>query len=962
MDATYERILSTINAKPRAQRELARRILIWTAHARMRLSIDDLALAISIETDMKSLKDLGLSIPTEESILDACANLVSVEQSKDRCVQFVHFSVQEFLTSHRSTTLSMGCELGHREIAQASMVFLTLFPKQCDFLGRYISYKRLYEYAFHQWPHHLLAGNLNSLLVPVDDQIVTLTLSFFGKGPVLFTEQPTLYKGSWSLKKDKTYLKFSPPVLALMFDLPVTPKCWPPCEEHAQPKAAYDYNDRIVVSDDKLAIHYATAELDSVPAVQRLYSHGYELNYSYSDSGLGTSETTDWRQVSALNSVQSTQMARYLLDNGISIDPQSLGNTFIVDPLIYLAQKGDRGVEVFQLLLDKAVDQSDERLKDALRTAIQVSCFEVVRILLDRGVNTNQVSTVLQDAVCHGSIEIIRLLLAKGANVNAQGGKYGNALQAAVNRGKVQVIRLLLDEGADANAQGGEFGNPLQTAAWRCKVRVVELLLDKGADVNVQGGRYDSALQAAAYKGKVEVIQLLLGKGADINVQGGKALHAASLMGKIEVIRLLLDRGVDVNAQGGRFGNALQAAARIGKLKVTQLLLDRGADVNAQGGEYSNPLQAAVSCGEIEVIRLLLDKGADVNTQSGEYGNALQAAVYGSKVEVIRLLLDKGANVNAQGGKYGNALQAAICSGNAEITRLEITRLLVDRGADVNTQDGRYGNALQTAILRGRSTKFIKLLMDKGASVNTQGGIYGNALQAAAYQGKIGVLQLLLDKGVDVNAQGGMYGNALQAAAYKGRVEVLQLLLEKGADVNTQGGMFGTTLQAAVYNGNTEVIQLLLDQGGDIYARGGKYGAALKEMLALDGPEDAGQKVPADTSLLVELLQDHAPILIKDLPESEYEGIAKEFLNEDRCSLYAFRELLGPGMRLRMGIRTGLPADVIEDGNSQGLRQDLCEAPNESTLPATVHIWKLFEFTFLVFVLYYIFFEFFGGV
>ena len=85
-----------------------------------------------------------------------------------------------------------------------------------------------------------------------------------------------------------------------------------------------------------------------------------------------------------------------------------------------------------------------------------------------------------------------------------------------------------------------------------------------------------------------------------------------------------------------------------------------------------------------------------------------------------------------------------------------------------------------------------------------------------------------------------------------------------------------------------KVIQLLLDRGADINARGGKYGAALEKILALKPV--AGQKVPTDIPLLVELLQDHAPFLMEQMPESGYKFIARKFLNEDRCSLDVFRE------------------------------------------------------------------------
>ena len=968
MDATYERILDTIKAKSRAQYELARRILIWIVYARRPLSIDELACVVSIETDTENLEDLKSSIPTEESILDACANLISVDQSKNRYVRFVHFSVQEFFTSHRSTTLNMGQEVGHREITQTCIIFLTLFPEPSD--------AEIHSYAFQEWPHHLLAGNIDRL--QVDDSIVTLTLSFFEESPMILTKQsndlwlwPTIY------------FKFSPLVLALIFDLLPTQKY---TGKKLESKAIY-YADLnwTVFPNDKLAIHYAIAELDSIPVVQRLYNHGYMLNYFYPVGWNCEVKIPKWLRVSPLYSVRSTKMLKHLLDNGINVDPRAL----YFDPFKRFAQ--EENWDFFQLLLDRIVDQDDRRLNNALQGTARIGKIQGIQLLLDKGADVNAQSgkygSALQAAALSGSIGAVQLLLDKGADVNAQGGEYGSALQVAAHSGRIraiqlllgkgadvnaqggkygssalqavahsgsiEAIQLLLGKGADVNAQGGEYGSALQAAAYRGNIEVIQLLLDRGADVNAQDGKYGSALQAAAYPGNIEAIQLLLDKGADVNAQGGEygsALQAAAYQASIGAIELLLDKGADVNAQGGRYGNALQATSNIesirllldkgvdvntqsgyygsalqalacrGNIEAIQLLLDRGADVNAQGGEYGNALQASASQGGIEAIQLqlLLDKGADVNAQGGRYGNALQAAAFSSNIESIRLLLGKGADVNAQGGRYGNALQAAAFSSNIESIRLllgkgadvnaqggeygnalqaaahsgsiKAIRLLLDKGIDINAQGGSYDNALQAAAFRG-SIKAIQLLLDKGADVHAQGEKYGSALQAAAYEGSIGSIQLLLGKGVDVNAQGGYYGSALQAAASRGSIEVIQLLLDKGADVNTQGGIFGTILQAAAYHGNIEVIQLLLDNGADIYSRGGEYGATLGKMLALE-PVGSSQKVPECKILLVEFLQYHKPIPMKDITDSELDYSIRAYSNKDRCNLDVFRELL----------------------------------------------------------------------
>ena len=420
MNETYERILNAINEKPLPQRKIARRVLIWTAYAQEPLPIEALAAAISIEKDTRSLEDLESTVPTEKNILNTCANLISVDRGPSRYVRFVHFSIQEFLTSHQSKyieTLNMGPEVAHREIAQSCMIFLTLFPKQRDCLGLY---------ALHQWPHHLFAGNLNSL--QVGDQIITLTTSFFDTRPIILA-----YKRIQYSHLQDVYFKFSPLVLALIFGLPHEKQI-----KGGQSKAIKDPNlECIILSDDKLAMHYAVAELDSVTIAQRLYKYGYMVDYSHSAYYIGNTSIPDFLQRTALYSVQSTQMARFLLDNDTNIKPQCFAAT-LPDLLEYFIGKGNLGVQVIQLLLEKLgdIDQNEVFGRATLQLA----------------------------ASYRDNVEVIRFLLDKGADVNTQGGKYGSALQAASLRGNIEVVRLLLDKGADVNTQGGEYGSPLQAA------------------------------------------------------------------------------------------------------------------------------------------------------------------------------------------------------------------------------------------------------------------------------------------------------------------------------------------------------------------------------------------------------------------------------------------------------------------------------------------------------------------
>lgn len=77
-------------------------------------------------------------------------------------------------------------------------------------------------------------------------------------------------------------------------------------------------------------------------------------------------------------------MAKYLLDNGISIEP--------LDSLLdFFAPRKKGTVGVFQLLLDKVGYQDDARLVDALGAAIKNNDLEAARLLVLKGVGINNI-------------------------------------------------------------------------------------------------------------------------------------------------------------------------------------------------------------------------------------------------------------------------------------------------------------------------------------------------------------------------------------------------------------------------------------------------------------------------------------------------------------------------------------------------------------------------------------------
>ncbi|KAF2113185.1 hypothetical protein BDV96DRAFT_601378 [Lophiotrema nucula] len=92
LDATYRRLLERI--KPRAI-PVARKTLYWLLHSEVRLTIDELTEAVSVDLDSNSL-DLESKVD-EETIRLVCSSLL--RKVNDTYLEIAHFTVKEYIAS-----------------------------------------------------------------------------------------------------------------------------------------------------------------------------------------------------------------------------------------------------------------------------------------------------------------------------------------------------------------------------------------------------------------------------------------------------------------------------------------------------------------------------------------------------------------------------------------------------------------------------------------------------------------------------------------------------------------------------------------------------------------------------------------------------------------------------------------------------------------------------------------------
>jgi ankyrin repeat protein/Tfp pilus assembly protein PilF len=313
-------------------------------------------------------------------------------------------------------------------------------------------------------------------------------------------------------------------------------------------------------------------------------------------------------------------------------------------------------------------------------------------------------------------------------------------------------------------------------------------------------GEYKAA--EAIYRRVLDRRQTVLGKD-----------HLDTLQTANDLAEVLSDQG-DYKAAEEMYRRAIEGRRtnRGGEHPDTQMSVRNLAAMFCDKADSSSKaLREAAKGGHLEVVKFLLDQADDVGETPGSTDciTALQEASEAGHPKVVQLLL------NNYSGK--TTLQAASKRGH-----LEIVQYMLDRGADVNEAAARFDGrtALQAASEAGRIS-VVKLLLKHHANVNDNPADYSGktALQAAAGNGYLEVAQLLLEHGADVNAKAATYGKsrtALQAASEGGHLEVVQLLLERGAEVNAEGPMYSfgrTALQAASAGGHLKVVRLLLEQG-----------------------------------------------------------------------------------------------------------------------------------------------------
>jgi ankyrin repeat protein len=594
LDGTYERMLRDIL---KANPDQAYRLLQCLTVATRPLFVDELAEILAL--DFSGAKD---GVPTlnkdwrwddeRQGVLATCSSLIVVVDGgffdyntwrKRRVVQFAHFSVKEFLTSHRLADIKadisffhIRLEPAHTVIAQACLAILL----QSDHDDGTKSTSPLSQYAALHWVGHARFWNVSLRLEDGMQRLFDPAKPYF-----------TAWLNSYDL--DYTWKSF-----------------------------LRDDNDSI--SSYNLESNFTSFGEDDAPLC--LY---YAVLCGFHN--LTKYLITKYPQhVNATVGLKKSPLAAALHNRHLQV-AELLHQYGAVGPIGYNgrtllhAASADGLVDVTQWLLNTGADANvqERNHRTPLNYAAANGRLEIVRVLLGHGVDVNAADngTSLHEATSGGHVDVVRLLIEHGADVHARDQSQSTPLHLASSKGNAGTARLLIEHRADVHARDQSQSTPLHLASSKWNAETAWLLIEHGADVDARDQSQSTPLHLALSCGNTVTARLLIEHGADVHARDqsqSTPLHMASLLPSWcdaeDTVRLLIEHGASVSAYDKNHQTPLHrvSSSRRPNTDSLRLLLENGADMDVEDYDGLTPFQIASSKGHDEIAQLLLDHPASI--------------------------------------------------------------------------------------------------------------------------------------------------------------------------------------------------------------------------------------------------------------------------------------------------------------------------------------------------------------
>ncbi|KAK6527593.1 hypothetical protein TWF694_004577 [Orbilia ellipsospora] len=761
---TYSAAMARIEGQLEAK-DLAKRVLLWIACAKRRLTTTELQHALAVEVGEKELDEEN--IINIQDLVSICAGLVIVDKESN-IIRLIHYTTQEYFEHtqkhwfpHAETEITKVCVtyLSFQDFG-THVCSSTEFEKR---LGSHI----LYDYATQNWGYHAYAASTeaNLLILSFLENKANISgcgyamasRSISSYGPKNMTAgHLTAYFGleeiTASLLKKGYYLDVKD-------SFKRTPLSWAAERGHKGVVILLLSQDGVDIEskDFRGRTPLALAVASGHEAVARLLLD----KGAYQDC----KSRANWTPLFEAASNGYESLTKLLLERGA--DPNFSTPSFpygLTNPLILAARSGHEAI--VKLLLDNGANPEFKGSRAPLSFAAEKGYDGIVKMILEKGgidvdskdSRSTQTQTPLWYAAKEGHDMVVRLLLATNkVDPDFKDAAFNRTpLSYAAGNGHSKIVKQLLENGGvDVNSKDRDNKTPLWYAAKNGHEIVVKLLL---AMEKVDPEPKDSIdertpLSYAAENGHEDVVRLLFATGrVELDSKGSTwewtPLFYAAKKGHDAVVKLLLATGkVDPNFENESGKTPLMCAIENSNRVVVKLLLATGRiDLNC-GDELGNtPLSYAAREGSKAITKLLLATGKiDINRKNKNGYTSLQHAVWYGRERVVRLLLESGAEPDPKDYMGRTPLLHVVKSYSRSKMHAKIFELLLaTEGVDPDTKDNTGRTPLSYAAEAGHEVAVKTLVETARVDLDSRDNSGRTPLSYAAKGYHTGVIEILL--------------------------------------------------------------------------------------------------------------------------------------------------------------------------------------------------------------------------
>lgn len=330
---------------------------------------------------------------------------------------------------------------------------------------------------------------------------------------------------------------------------------------------------------------------------------------------------------------------------------------------------------------DSFVDVKLEDVNRVTPLSLAIGCdkFEVAKLLLDHGVNVNDIEAFYKVSVWK-DIKYLKLLFDKGLELKRVINSEQELFDGLIKDNNFEAINLLLSNNAQPN---------IKEIFWKAidseKLPTIELCIEKGVDINTTNEEGETGLLYACKAGKKKIIFSI----------------------KLKIIQFFVKIGADVNCISTQTETIWYYLHWYEK-DLIELIFSKNVDADLEDKWNNTPLYYA--------LKNKYEKGiSELQLRTQKFNiNALLCAIETENVASIQWFFQKGFQPQIK--KYEGSIMPLV--GKAT-NNTEIMKLFLSNNLDINASNivERYETALFCAI-RHQNLTMAKYLISNNANVN----------------------------------------------------------------------------------------------------------------------------------------------------------------------------------------------------------------------------------------------------